>query len=259
MPWSLLYWNGGSVTIKSEFESHLPVFHGQTNQKIGKRNFLYVLFSFLCAGHRRTLTINYHLMSIASSKEQDPAAMPILLAASLPVGFFLWGFVTWMRLRPKLTDGSEQIYHGLLMALVAYPLGLLIPHARIKKAMALAHGASLLQAALLIILGQAWHDTFGYVDKSRSSVAAKWINLWGMWGNTFGIVWGAVFGAKELLYVTKFFVEYQAPPWAEAVMHVLLKSQGLCNMVSFVLVMKQFAKKIEMDANELEMDAKKSL
>ncbi len=108
--------------------------------------------------------------------------------------------------------------------------------------MALTHGASLIQSVILMAMGAMWHSTFGFEDKSQNSKWAKWINLYGMWANSFGILWGAVFGAKDLFYVTKEMVSYQAPEWAEAVLHVLLKSQGLCNIIAYVMIIKQFSK-----------------
>ena len=38
-------------------------------------------------------------------------------------------------------------------------------------------------------------------------------------------------------------MDYQAPQWAEVMLHVLLKSQGLCNI-------KPFAKMIEIDSKK---------
>jgi len=131
------------------------------------------------------------------------------------------------------------------MSLIAYPLGLAIPHAKMKKAMSLAHGVALLQGAVLIACGLAWHSAFGFVDKTTVSVWVKYINLYGMWGNTAGILWGAIMGAKDLFYYSKDYVSYQAPPWQENVQHIVLKSQGLCNMIAMVMIMKQMAATIE--------------
>jgi hypothetical protein len=185
----------------------------------------------------------------------DDAAIPLPVGIALFVIPLLWGCHMWLRLRPKLSDGVEQVFHGVYMALVAYPMGILIPHAKIKKVMGLAHGVALIQAALLITMGGAWHTTFGFEDKSRASVMAKWINLYGFWINTFGMMWGAATGAKDLFYVTKEFVNYQAPPHIEAVLHILLKSQGLCNVISTVLIMKQMASKYETNIKDDKKNA----
>jgi hypothetical protein len=171
----------------------------------------------------------------------DPAAVPLPLAIILPLAFFGWGCIQWIRCRSHMTDGQEQIYHGILMCLVAYPLGLAIPHAKLKAAMSLCHGVSLLQGTKLLACGLAWHShsAFGFTDGTPASVWAKWINLYGMWGNTIGILWIAVMGATDLLYKTKDLVSYRAPRWVENVQHVILKSQGLCNIVAMIMILKQ--------------------
>ena len=144
-----------------------------------------------------------------------------------------------------MDDGQEQLYHGIYMTLVAYPLGLAIPHARIKKAMSLAHGASLLQGISLMVCGLAWHSTFGFVDGTPVSVWAKYLNMYGMWGNTAGILWGATAGATDLFYTTKDTVAYRAPRWVENIQHVVLKSQGLCNIIATVMILNQLVSTIE--------------
>ncbi len=69
----------------------------------------------------------------------DPAAVSLPVAILLPTGFLFWGILTWNRLASKMDDGQEQIFHGVLMSLIiAYPLGLAMPHAKIEKAMSLA-------------------------------------------------------------------------------------------------------------------------
>ena len=175
----------------------------------------------------------------------DPAAVPLPVAILLPLGFFLWGLGTWIRLMSKMDDGQEQLYHGIYMTLVAYPLGLAIPHARIKKAMSLAHGASLLQGISLMVCGLAWHSNFGFVDGTPVSVWAKYLNMYGMWGNTAGILWGATAGATDLFYTTKDTVAYRAPRWVENIQHVVLKSQGLCNIIATVMILNQLVSTIE--------------
>ena len=179
----------------------------------------------------------------------DPAAVPLPLAILLPAGFFLWGLVTWFRLMSNMTDGQEQVYHGIYMSLFAYPLGLAIPHARIKKAMSLAHGVSLLQGVTLIACGLAWHSTFGFDDGTSASRWAKYLNMYGMWGNTAGILWGAMAGATDLMYTTKDTVAYRAPRWVENVEHVVLKSQGLCNIIATIMIFNQFVSTIESAGN----------
>lgn len=175
----------------------------------------------------------------------DPAAVPLPVAICLPASFFLWGLITWIRLLPQMTDGQEQVLHGVFMWLVAYPLGLAIPHAKIKKAMSLVHGVSLLQGAILIVCGLAWHSTFGFQNGTSVSAWAKYINIYGMWGNTGGILWGAIMGATDLFYYTKDSVSYRAPRWIENVMHIVLKSQGLCNIIATIMIVKQFITTIE--------------
>jgi hypothetical protein len=174
----------------------------------------------------------------------DPAAVPLPVAILLPTSFLLWGLAIFFS-SPSMTDGQEQIFHGVLMHLFAYPLGLCIPHAKIKKAMALAHGASLLQGTILVVCGMAWHETFGFVDGTSYSLWTKYINLYGMWGNTFGILWGAIMGASDLFYVTKESLDHRGPDWIENILHGVLKSQGLCNIISCVMIIKQFVSTIE--------------
>jgi hypothetical protein len=178
---------------------------------------------------------------MASDGGLDPAAVPLPVAILLPLAFFVWGNITWIRCRSNMTDGEEQIYQGIFMCLFAYPLGLAIPHAKLKRAMSLCHGVSLLQGTKLVACGLAWHSAFGFTDGTPVSVWAKWINLYGMWGNTFGTIWNAVTGATDLLYITKDTVSYRAPRWAENVQHIILKSQGLCNMIAMVMILQQMA------------------
>ena len=187
---------------------------------------------------------------VAGNSGLDPAAVPLPLAILLPTGFFLWGLVTWLRLMPNMTDGQEQVYHGIYMSLFAYPLGLAIPHARIKKAMSLAQGASLLQGVTLIACGLAWHSTFGFDDGTSASRWAKYLNMYGMWGNTAGILWSAMAGATDLLYTTKDTVAHRSPHrWVENVQHVVLKSQGLCNIIATIMIFNQLVSTIESAGN----------
>ena len=69
--------------------------------------------------------------------------------------------------------------------------------------------------------------------------------MYGMWGNTVGILWGAIAGATDLFYTTKDTVKYRAPRWVENVMHIALKSQGLCNIVATIMILNQFVSTIE--------------
>ena len=170
----------------------------------------------------------------------DPAAVPLQVAILLPASLLLYGLSKLWFASSSLTDGHQQIGHGVVMWLFAYPLGLGIPHVKIKKAMALTHAASLLQGTILVVCGYLWHDTFGFVDGSTTSTMAKQVNLYGMWGNTVGCLWSAVMGASDLLYVTKGSVTYVAPQWVENVLHIVLKSQGLCNVISVVMILNQF-------------------
>jgi len=180
----------------------------------------------------------------ATASTMDPAAVPLPVAIALPIILLVWGSIKLSYITPLMTDGQEQIFHGVLMSLIAYPLGLAIPHAKIKKVMSLAHGASLLQGSILVAYGLAWHTAFGFVDKSSASTWAKYINLYGMWGNTIGILWGAITGAKDLFYWTKDSVSYQAPNWQEVTLHILLKSQGLCNIIAMIMILKQMSASI---------------
>ena len=74
------------------------------------------------------------------SPSLDPAAVPLPVALLLPAALLLWGASVLARLGSVMSDGEEQTAHGVVMMLFAYPLGLAIPHARIKLAMKAAHG-----------------------------------------------------------------------------------------------------------------------
>jgi len=177
---------------------------------------------------------------------QDPTALPLPAAIGLPCVLFLLGAFHWVKARSRgqMSDGNEQILHGLWMTLFGFPLGLLIPYAIIPKAVSLAHGVALLQGVFLIAMGSIWHSHFGFVSGERLSVIAKWFNLYGFWFNLFGILWGAFTGAKDLFYLSKGAVDFQASPEFELVLHFLLKSQGICNLIAFVIVIHQFTQRL---------------
>ena len=68
-------------------------------------------------------------------------------------------------------------------------LSLWIPHdTRIQKAMNLAHYASLLQEGLLMIMGQAWHDVFAYVDSTVDQPLGRVVGRCG-WYRLGSSVW----------------------------------------------------------------------
>ena len=50
---------------------------------------------------------------------------------------------------------------------------------------------------------------------------------------------------QDLLYISKDYTSYRAPQWVQNVQHIVLKSQGLCNIAACVLILKQIATKIE--------------
>ena len=79
---------------------------------------------------------------------------------------------------------------------VVLPVGLLIPYAKIPAAVSLANGVALMAGVALIAFGLA-SETLGFVSSEPSSVAAKWTNLWGFWGNLLGCLWGGLGGAQD--------------------------------------------------------------
>jgi len=184
-------------------------------------------------------------MSSSSGTEEssDLAIVPFAVAAGLPAITLVWGLHLWLKLRRKMDDGSKQVFHGLLMMLFAYPLGILIPHTVAPQPMKVAHSVSLLQAIFLVGLGSVWHTHIGFKSGERDSVVAKWINLYGFWFNSFGMIFGAFTGAKSLFYISAPFIQVEASPEHEAILQFVLKSQGTCNIIACVMMIRKMASK----------------
>ena len=92
----------------------------------------------------------------------------------------------------------------------------------------------------LIAFGLAW-ETIGFVSSEPSSVAAKWANLWGFWGNLLGCLWSGFSGAQDLLFKTKLNNPHALRhDRHEMVLHVLLKSQGLASCVGAGMMLNRF-------------------
>ena len=178
--------------------------------------------------------------------QNDPTAVPLAVAVAVPTAILVWGCYLWFRLlsspeaHANFDAGSEHIFHGLFQFLFSLPLGLAIPHSKIKAAMSLVHGVTLLQAVCFLAIGLVWPH-IGFADGAPSATIVLWMNIIGFWGNTFGILWASVTGAKCLLYKSKESVAFQAPPAHEVVLNVMLKGQGLCNIVAGVMMMYTFA------------------
>mmetsp|Transcript_15267 Transcript_15267/g.48045 ORF Transcript_15267/g.48045 Transcript_15267/m.48045 type:complete len:186 (+) Transcript_15267:28-585(+) len=167
----------------------------------------------------------------------DPAAMPlpVVLLVIVLVGVVLplrWLLLSPARKRtPQEGHARMHILAGLHQILLGLPLALLIPYAQIPKAVALAHSLSVGQGTMCIVFGLLWPQL--RMPPFTSNVTT-WINLYGFYFNTIGVLWGAFSGSRDLLYVTKLMPAVASLPrvaWMEAVLHVLLKSQGVCNVV----------------------------
>lgn len=172
----------------------------------------------------------------------DPAAVPLPVALGIPTLLFFVGAVYWLQSRRFMDDGTEQIFHGVWMSLWVLPLGAAISHAKIPAAMSLVHGVSLLQGVFLIAIGSIWFTHLGFKQNEKTSFIAKWCMLWGFWSNTFGILWGAVTGAKDLFFKSKSSVPFQAPELHETILHILLKFQGICTLIAFLIILHQMSK-----------------
>ncbi|KAJ1496028.1 hypothetical protein T484DRAFT_1923999 [Baffinella frigidus] len=82
----------------------------------------------------------------ARGTPEDPANLPLPAASLITFILFLHGLVLYVQLKMagKLTDGTEQVFHGVWLFYVALPVGLLIPYAKIPAAVSLAHGVTLM-------------------------------------------------------------------------------------------------------------------
>ncbi|CAE8603196.1 unnamed protein product [Polarella glacialis] len=177
----------------------------------------------------------------------DPAVdaasvpLPVVVAVLALVGVllplrWLWLGTPARKRTPQESHARWHILAGLHQILFGLPLALLIPHARIPKAVALAHSIALIQGSMCVVFGLLWPSLKMPHWTSKATTA---INLYGFYFNIFGVLWGAFTGARDLLYVTKLLPDVAALPrlaWAEAVLHVLLKTQGAANVVGVCLM-----------------------
>lgn len=174
--------------------------------------------------------------------EVDPYAMP------LPACLFLMFFVVSLTYYWKMTGRfrssprNDQLFHGLLMTVVALVGGLFIPHAPRTRSMLTFHAVGLLQAMSLLAFGGIWSLIYG--DETRGKIAA-WCNILGFWFNLLGIVYSAITGAQCLLYYTKHSNPqvHAIGSIAETFLEIVLKGQGLLNLLGVMFMLHEFLKK----------------
>ncbi|KAJ1456565.1 hypothetical protein M885DRAFT_517379 [Pelagophyceae sp. CCMP2097] len=173
----------------------------------------------------------------------DTASVPLpvvvavlgLVGVLLPLRW-LWLAAPQRKRTPQQSHARWHVLAGLHQILFGLPLALLIPHATIPKAVALAHSIALIQGTMCVAFGLLWP---ALKMPRRTSTATTAINFYGFYFNIFGVLWGAFTGARDLLYVTKLMPDVATLPrlaWAEAVLHVLLKTQGAANIVGVCLM-----------------------
>ena len=179
----------------------------------------------------------------SESTSTDPDALPFPVAWGIPLGLFCWSTWLWLRHRGRWNDAQELVFHGLAMFLISLHLGLLIPHAKVKKFMLLAHSIGLLQGLTLVVFGSIWNNFVGFDNAGRRrSAIAKWLLIYSFWAGTVADLLAAMTGAKELFYLSKYDLQnVQASEAAEMALQILLKPSGICNMVAVAMMLHQMA------------------
>lgn len=184
--------------------------------------------------------------------EMDAAAMPlpvvigvlVLVGVVLPLRWLWLGRQTsaqHLKKTPQEEHAKMHVLAGLHQILVGLPLGLLIPHAVIPKAVSLAHSLGAMQGIMCLAFAFLWPSL---KMPPRTSKVATVFNLYGCYFNIFGTLWAGFSGARDLLYVTKLLPAVAAMPrfeWTETVLHLLLKTQGTANIVGLCIMLSYAA------------------